>query len=91
MLGALSPPALGECRPRAIPVAMRRTPARRSLSMTKASGRQRQMNRSYVIIVLAGALALIDGIDLAVTLRTGRARGRSGTVTQEKQPKRFWR
>ena len=50
------------------------------------------MNRSHVIILLAVALALAGGIDLTVTLRTGRARGRwSGTMTREKQPKRFWR
>lgn len=50
------------------------------------------MDRSHVIILLVITVALIQGIDLATTLRTGRAHGRwHGTMTREKQPRRFWR
>jgi len=34
------------------------------------------MDRSHVIILLVITVALIQGIDLATTLRTGRAHGR---------------
>ena len=36
-------------------------------------------------------LACFVGLDLARTLRTGRARGRGGTITRAKRPQRFWR
>jgi len=37
------------------------------------------------------ALATFVAIDLRKTLRTGRARGRFGTITREKRPARYWR
>jgi hypothetical protein len=46
------------------------------------------MNRLNVLFLLVGAYAAFD---LIRTLRTGRARGRMGTITREGQPKRFWR
>ena len=48
-----------------------------------------EMNRSHVIILLATVLAAADTTDLAITLRTGRARARSGTLARQKQPERF--
>jgi hypothetical protein len=47
------------------------------------------MNRFNVLFLVVGAYAAFD---LIRTLRTGRAHGRwSGTITRERQPKRFWR
>jgi hypothetical protein len=40
------------------------------------------------LLLLVAAYA---GFDLIRTLRTGRARGWMGTITRERQPKRFWR
>jgi hypothetical protein len=37
------------------------------------------------------ALAAFVAIDLWKTLRTGRARGRFGTITREGRPERYWR
>jgi len=36
-------------------------------------------------------LAACVGFDLVQTLRTGRARGRWGTITRKHRPDRFWR
>jgi hypothetical protein len=46
------------------------------------------MHRSIVISVLAGALV---GGELIRTLRTGKARGRWGTITKQGRPDRYWR
>ena len=48
------------------------------------------MSRATILILLALVLAAFVGFDLARTLRTGRARGRFGTITR-KQPARFRR
>lgn len=48
------------------------------------------MSRASSLILLTLALAAFVGFDLARTLRTGRARGRFGTITR-KQPARFRR
>jgi hypothetical protein len=42
------------------------------------------------IILPALVLAAIVGVNVAMTLRTGRARGKTGTITRAKQPQRFW-
>src|SRR5262245_19322349 len=49
------------------------------------------MQRSHAIISLFLALAALQGALLAIALRTGRARGRYGTIIREKEPRRFWR
>jgi len=49
------------------------------------------MQRSHVVILLFLGLAAMQGVQLANALRTGRARGRYGTITREGQPRRFWR
>jgi len=49
------------------------------------------MQRSHAIILLFLGLAAFQGVLLAIALRTGRARGRYGTITREGQPRRFWR
>jgi H+/Cl- antiporter ClcA len=36
-------------------------------------------------------LAVFVSADLVRTLQTGRARGRTGTMTKAKQPERYWR
>jgi hypothetical protein len=36
-------------------------------------------------------IALLIGVDLVRTLQTGRARGRTGTMTKARQPERYWR
>jgi hypothetical protein len=47
------------------------------------------MNRLNILFLLVTAFAAFD---LVRTLRTGRAHGRwSGTITRERQPKRYWR
>ena len=43
------------------------------------------------LIVLDLLLALMVGLDLVRTLRTGRARGRGGTITRQHRPEKFWR
>jgi len=43
------------------------------------------MNRLNILFLVVGAYAAFD---LIRTLRTGRARGRMGTITREGQPKR---
>jgi len=47
--------------------------------------------RPQSIIIADAALAVLVAADLAWTLRSGRARGRFGTITRRGQPKRFWR
>src|SRR5262249_532124 len=49
------------------------------------------MQRSDAVILLFLALAALQGALLAIALRTGRARGRYGTIIREKEPCRFWR
>jgi hypothetical protein len=49
------------------------------------------VQRSDVVILAALALAAVDAFDLSFAVRTGRARGRYGTVTRKGQPRRFWR
>jgi hypothetical protein len=41
-----------------------------------------------LLLLLAAAYA---GFDLFRTLRTGRARGRGGTITRKGRPDRYWR
>ena len=43
------------------------------------------------LIFLALLLAIMVGLDLFRTLRTGRARARSATITRAHQPERYWR
>ena len=47
--------------------------------------------RPQSILLIDVALAVLVAGDLVRTLRTGRARGRFGTITRRGQPKRFWR
>ena len=49
------------------------------------------MHTSQAALVLAIGLGALVGADLARTLRTGRARGKDGTITRDGQPRRFWR
>ena len=49
------------------------------------------MQLSYITILLALALGVFVSIDLARTLRTGRARGRYGTITRAKRLEALWR
>jgi hypothetical protein len=49
------------------------------------------MQRSTIIILLALGVAAMQTADLVVALRTGRARGRGGTITRKGRPRRFWR
>ena len=49
------------------------------------------MGKSHLIILLTLALAVMQSVQLAIALRTGRARGRGGTITRKGQPRRFWR
>jgi len=49
------------------------------------------MQRSHAVILLFLGLAAMQGALLAIALRTGRARGRYGTISREAQPRRFWR
>ena len=49
------------------------------------------MHRPQLIILLGLLLIVVVGADLVRTLRTGRARGRTGTITREKRPERYWR
>jgi len=42
-------------------------------------------------MILFLVLAAMITFDLIVALRTGRARGRGGTITRKGQPRRFWR
>ena len=47
-----------------------------------------RLNYTIVLALVAAALVLVD---LGITLRTGRARGRSGTIFRDRQPDRFKR
>ena len=49
------------------------------------------MQRSHIVMILFLVLAAMITFDLIVALRTGRARGRGGTITRKGQPRRFWR
>lgn len=49
------------------------------------------MTRLNYTIVLALIVAVLVIVDLQIALRTGRARGRSGTITRERQPDGFRR
>jgi hypothetical protein len=42
-------------------------------------------------VVLIALLSVLVGLDLARTLRTGRARGRASNITLQGQPERYWR
>ena len=48
------------------------------------------MQLSHAIILLFLGLAALQGVLLAIALRTGRAWGRYGTISREEQPRRFW-
>ena len=43
------------------------------------------------LLFLDLAVAILVSWDLARTLKTGRARGKFGTITRAHQPARFWR
>jgi len=47
--------------------------------------------RLELLLLMDVALAAFVGADLWKTLRTGRARGRGGTVTRAKRPEKYWR
>jgi hypothetical protein len=49
------------------------------------------MHHSQLTILLVLLLSAAVSADLARTLRTGRARGRGGTITRQKRPERYWR
>ena len=49
------------------------------------------MHQSQLIILLNLLLSAAVSADLVFTLRTGRARGRGGTITKQKRPKKYWR
>jgi hypothetical protein len=49
------------------------------------------MHRSQLTILLVLLLSAAVSADLVHTLRTGRARGRGGTITRQKRPEKFWR
>jgi Mn2+/Fe2+ NRAMP family transporter len=49
------------------------------------------MHRSQSLILLVLLLSAGIGADLVLTLRTGRARGRGGTITRQKRPEKYWR
>jgi hypothetical protein len=49
------------------------------------------MHRSQLIILLNLLLSAAVVADLIHTLRTGRARGRGGTITRQKRPEKYWR
>jgi hypothetical protein len=49
------------------------------------------MTRLQVLLLMNTAAAALVGLDLRKTLRTGRARGRLGTITRAKRPERYWR
>ena len=49
------------------------------------------MVRLQALLLMDVALAAFVGADLWQTLRTGRARGKGGTITREKRPKKYWR
>ena len=50
-----------------------------------------EMSRLNYTIVLALIAAVFLLVDLGIALRTGRARGLSGTITREREPDRFKR
>jgi hypothetical protein len=47
-----------------------------------------RLNYTVVLALIAAAFLLVD---LAIALRTGRARGLSGTITREREPDKFKR
>jgi len=49
------------------------------------------VTKLHVLLLMDVALAALVSVDLARTLRTGRARSRLGTITREMRPERFWR
>ena len=49
------------------------------------------MRGPWYLIVVSCLLAAWVTLDLARTLRTGRAHGRFSVITLKKQPARFWR
>ena len=49
------------------------------------------MHDPQVLMVFDAALALLVGWDLVSTLRTGRARGKFGTIWRQTRPAHFWR
>jgi hypothetical protein len=55
------------------------------------SQRRCLVQRSQLVILSALVLAVVDIFDLSFAFRTGRARGRYGTITRKGQPRRFWR
>jgi hypothetical protein len=46
------------------------------------------VNKLILLVLLLSALV---GADLFRTLRTGRARARSTTITRQRQPEKYWR
>jgi hypothetical protein len=51
----------------------------------------RGLDRAHAIILSDITIMAFVGFDLYHTLRTGRAWGRWGTITQQKRPERYWR
>ena len=49
------------------------------------------MLRTQLLLLMDVALAAFVGADLWRTLRTGRARGRFGTIKRETRPEKYWR
>jgi len=49
------------------------------------------VSRLHILLLMDVALAALVGADLRKTLRTGRARGRGGTITRQRRPEKYWR
>lgn len=49
------------------------------------------MPRAQFLLLIDVALAAFVSVDLIRALRTGRARGRGGTITRRGRPEKFWR
>jgi hypothetical protein len=49
------------------------------------------MHHARILLVLVVALAAMVSVDLAHTLKTGRAKGRVSTITRARQPAGYWR
>ena len=49
------------------------------------------MHDPHNLLLLDLGVAALVALDLVRTLRTGRARGRFGTITRKARPARFWR
>ncbi len=49
------------------------------------------MHGSLLAALGVPLVAMLVGVDLMRTLQTGRARGRTGTITKGHQSERYWR